>query len=125
MKHNVTQLEGKNELVNFSHSVLGNYFIELEPGNYQAEEVSHESDTQSKFLHFSWTANIDCNIVNLVSNLESNTSYVGLEDRFWLLYFDGSKTQEGSGAWCVVIDSEKNNHFLSCRVEFECMKNTT
>ena len=32
MKHNVTQLEGKNEPVN---SVLGNYFIELEPGNYQ------------------------------------------------------------------------------------------
>ena len=34
MKHNVTQLEGKNEPVN---SVLGNYFIELEPGNYQVE----------------------------------------------------------------------------------------
>ena len=34
MKYNVTQLEGKNEPVNFSHSVLGNYFIELEPGNY-------------------------------------------------------------------------------------------
>ena len=29
MKYNVTQLEGKNEPVNFSHSVLGNYFIEL------------------------------------------------------------------------------------------------
>ena len=45
MKHNVTQLEGKNEPVNFSYSVLGNYFIELEPRNYQAEEVSGESDT--------------------------------------------------------------------------------
>ena len=33
MKHNVTQLEGKNEPVN---SVLGNYFIELELGNHQA-----------------------------------------------------------------------------------------
>ena len=30
MKHNVTQLEGKNEPMNF---VLGNYLIELEPGN--------------------------------------------------------------------------------------------
>ena len=37
MKHNVTQLEGKNEPVN---SVLGNYFIELELGNYQEEEAS-------------------------------------------------------------------------------------
>ena len=69
MKHNVTQLEGKNEPVNFSHSVLGDYFIELEPGNYQAEEASSESDTQSELLQFSWTDNIDCNIVNLVSNL--------------------------------------------------------
>ena len=31
MKYNVTQLQGKNELVNFLHSVLGNYFLELEP----------------------------------------------------------------------------------------------
>ena len=37
MKHNVTQFEGKNEPVN---SVLGNYFIELEPGNYQVEEAN-------------------------------------------------------------------------------------
>ena len=42
MKHNVTQLEEKNELVNF---VLGNYFIELELGNYQAEEASSTPDT--------------------------------------------------------------------------------
>ena len=37
MKHNVTQLEGKNEPVNFSSSVLGNYFLELELGNYESE----------------------------------------------------------------------------------------
>ena len=34
MNHNVMQLEGKNEPINFSHSALGNYFIEIEPGNY-------------------------------------------------------------------------------------------
>ena len=44
MKYNVTQLEGKNEPVNFSHSVLGDYFLELEPGNYQAGEANSESD---------------------------------------------------------------------------------
>ena len=45
MRHNVTQLEGKNESVIFSHPVLGNYFIELELGNYQAEEANYGSDT--------------------------------------------------------------------------------
>ena len=47
MKYNVTQLEGKNEPVN---SVLGNYFIELEPGNYQAEEASSIPDIQPDLL---------------------------------------------------------------------------
>ena len=42
MKHNVIQLEGKNEPVN---SMLGNYFIELEPRNYQAKEASGTPDT--------------------------------------------------------------------------------
>ena len=37
MKHNVTHLEEKNEPINFSHSVLGNYFIDLEPRNSKAE----------------------------------------------------------------------------------------
>ena len=61
-----------------------------------AIELSHTKlDTQSELFQFSRTHNIDCNIVNLVSDLESNTSYVELEDKFWLLYFDGSKTQEG------------------------------
>ena len=34
MKHNVTQLEGKNEPV---ISMLGNYLTKLEPGNYPAK----------------------------------------------------------------------------------------
>ena len=102
---------------------MGNYFLELEPGNYQDEEARCESDTQSELLHFSWTDDIDCNIVNLVSNIESNTNQVDLEDRFWFLYFDGSKTQEGSGAGCIPIDLEKKKQFLSCRLEFECTNN--
>ena len=118
MKHNVTQLEGENELAIFSHSVLGNYFIQIKQRNYQAEEANDESDTQSELLQFSRTDNIDCNTVNLVSSVESSTSYVELEDEFWLLYFDGSKTQEGLGADCILIDPENNKKFLSCRLEF-------
>ena len=40
-------------------------------------------------------------------------------------FFDGSKTLEGSGAGCVLIDPKKNKHFLSCRLEFECTNNIT
>ena len=124
MKHNVTQLEGKNELVNVLSSVLGNYFLELEPRNYQAKEARCEPNTQFNLLQFSWTNDIDCNIVNLVTNIDNNTNQVELEDRFWFMYFDGSKTQEGSGAGCIRIDPNKNKHFLSYRIEFECTNNT-
>ena len=35
-------------------------------------------------------------------------------------FFYGSKTLEGS----ILIDPNKNKHFLSCRLEFECTNNT-
>ena len=73
MKHNVTQLEGKNEPLN---SMLGNYFIELEPGNYQAEEASTSPNTQPHLLWFSWADEIDCKIVDLVSDEFFNSSSV-------------------------------------------------
>ena len=91
MRHNVTQLEGKNELVNFSHPLLGNYLIELEPGNYQDEEAGSGSDTQIDLLQFSWDDKFDCSIVSLVLDVESSNSSVELADKFWVLYFDVSK----------------------------------
>ena len=70
--------------------------MELEPGNYQAEEVSCGLGTHSDLLQFPRTDDIDCNIVNLVTNAQNDTNQIYLEDRFWILDFDGSKTQEGS-----------------------------
>ena len=58
------------------------------------------------------TDNIDYNIVNLVFVLENRTSALEVENQFWLLYFDGSKTQEGSGAGCVLIDPKKDIFYL-------------
>ena len=40
-------------------------------------------------------------------------------------FFYGSKTLEGSGVGCVLIDPKKNKHFLSCILEFECTNSTT
>jgi ribonuclease HI len=42
----------------------------------------------------------------------------------WTLYFDGSKSQEGSGAGCILTDPKGKRHLLSCRLEFECTNNT-
>ena len=40
------------------------------------------------------------------------------------LYFDGSKSREGVGVGCVLIDPKGNKTFISCRLEFECTNNT-
>ena len=98
---------------------MGNYFIELELGNYQAEEASSIPDTQPDLLCFSRVDEIDYKIVDLVSDVVCNSNLVEV-DSFWTLYFDGSKTLEGSGAGYVLIDPRKNKYFLSCRLEFEC-----
>ena len=82
MKHNATQLEGKNEPVN---SILGIYFIELEPGNYQAEEASGTPDTQPDLLQFSWVDEFDCKIVDLVSDVVFYSSTIEV-DNFWTLF---------------------------------------
>ena len=75
MKYNVTQLEGENEPVN---SVLGNYFIKLESGNYRAEEANNILDIQPDLLQFSRADNIDFNIVDLVSDVVSSSNSVGI-----------------------------------------------
>ena len=105
MKQNVTQFEGKNEPVD---SILGNYFIELEPGNYQAEEANDTSDAQPDLLRFSQANEIDCKIVELAIDVDVNYLTVVVSD-FWTLFFDGSKTLEGSRAGCVLIDPKKIN----------------
>jgi ribonuclease HI len=44
--------------------------------------------------------------------------------QIWTLYFDGSKSQEGSRARCILIDPKGKQNFLSCRLKFECTNST-
>ena len=60
--------------------MLGNYLIELEPGNYQVEEASSTSDTQPDLLRFSRADEIDCKIVDLVSDVVFVSSIVELDN---------------------------------------------
>ena len=52
---------------------MGNYFIELEPRNYQAKEASDTSDAQPDLLMFSQADEIDCKIVDLAVEVDSRT----------------------------------------------------
>jgi ribonuclease HI len=46
------------------------------------------------------------------------------EAHIWSLYFDGSKSKEGVGAGCVLIDPMGNKTLIAFRLEFECTNNT-
>ena len=59
-----------------------------------------------------------------MTKIGDDTNQVDLEDVFWFMHFDGSKTQEGLGEGCTLIDPDKNKQFLSCRLEFKCVNNT-
>ena len=65
--------------------MLGNYFIELEPGDYQAEEANNISDTQPDLLQFSRADEIDYKIVDLVPDVACSVNTVEV-DIFWTLF---------------------------------------
>jgi hypothetical protein len=44
-------------------------------------------------------------------------------NQIWSLYFDSSKSKEGAGAGCIIIDPVGNKTLLACRIEFECTNN--
>ena len=62
------------------NSILGNYLIELEPGNYQAKEASSTLDTQPDLLRFSRADKIDCKIVDLVLDVVFYSSTLELDN---------------------------------------------
>lgn len=54
---------------------------------------------------------------NVITETGVNNS---VNNDFWFLYFDGSKSKEGAGVECILIDPLGNKMFISCRLEFEC-----
>ena len=60
-------------------------------------------------------------MVNTVNNVND---VISLVDKPWHLYFDGSRSKEGAGVGCMLLDPAGNKFMLSCRLEFLCTNNT-
>ena len=115
MKHTVTKLDESNEPVLFTDIIMGNYMVDSFSGNLEAETSSvQDLEQQSKFLHFTQVSG---------EILVLNTSHLDLNNGLWSLYFDGSKSKEGAGAGCLLIDPHGKKYFVACRLEFECTNN--
>jgi hypothetical protein len=121
MKHIVIELEGKNELINFSHKTLGNCFLEANHGYDVAQPSSFQTNEQFELLDYTWTSESDCKIVEIYHFFFTN-SIVGTD--IWTLFFDGSRSQEGARVGCILIDHKKHKTLISYHLEFKCTNNT-
>lgn len=72
------------------------------------------------------TCTANCNTSSSsISRSRSSTSVSNYPctDELWTMYFDGSKTQDGSRAGCVLIDPKHTKHLISNHLEFKCTNN--
>jgi hypothetical protein len=82
-------------------------------GNFMAEtSIITDLEQQSKIVTCTQSASLP-NVPNMAD-----------EAHIWALYFDGSKSKEGAGAGCVLIDPIGNKTLIACQLEFECTNNT-
>ena len=104
----------------FNNNILGNYSSESFFGNFVSQpspfSVNHFT---SQIENFSQTDKSRC-----FNDAEKNVDIFINTPLFWSLYFDGSKSSEGSGAGCILVSPQGEKTMPSCRLEFECTNNT-
>jgi hypothetical protein len=112
LKLTVTDLNDANEPFTASanspkmqgmNTFFGNFMVETSIITNQEKQSEHMTCTQSAVL--------------------PNVSHTADEAHIWSLYFDGSKSKEGAGVGCVLIDPIGNKTLITCRLEFECTNN--
>ena len=112
MMHTVTEFEQSNEPVAFNNNILGGYSAESFLGNFEAPQSPFSVNTfVSQIENFSQSDS--SRIVNISNVIVDNPIDKYL---FWSLYFDGSKSSDGAGAGCILIDPYGEKTMLSCRL---------
>jgi hypothetical protein len=136
LKHTVTDLEAFNEPSSTDFPMLGNYSYDSDFRNFSPLS-SDVPLTQNSEMNFQVNL-LEGRRNHLLSRTSVGNNRQGIRDeeitrheevakflsQVWTLYFDGSKSQEGSRAGCILIDPKGKQNFLSCRLEFECTNNT-
>jgi ribonuclease HI len=117
--------------------VLGNYFYDYDFGNFsphmseipsaQKSEIIFQIDlleaTEESTLYQDSPTGVAEKEVEIVK-ISRHKEVINFPPQIRTLYFDGSKSQEGSGEGCILIYPKWKQSFLSCRLEFECTNNT-
>lgn len=101
MKHNMTQIEGHNEPVGFANIIFGNCFLKVDHICYLAHPSPIPPNTLLEFLPRNPTGENDSCTID-VNNI--NIGHSSSTSNIWTMYFHFSKTWEGSGVGCILID---------------------
>jgi hypothetical protein len=98
MKHVVTDLNDSNDPILLSHSTQENYYFDSFFGNYVVDcSTFADSCDQYKILHTTQVVISNCiNSYVSCTNLGSNSLNSNVNKYLWLLFFDGSKSSEGT-----------------------------
>jgi hypothetical protein len=137
LKHIATDLESLNEPSSEDFPMLGNYSCDSNFGNFSplSSDVPLTQNSEMTFQENVLTTakeTLLCQepLLEITEKIggEEEVRRQGEVDGFlslvFTLYFDGSKSQEGSRAGCILIDMKGKQNFLSYRIEFECTNNT-
>ena len=74
---------------------------------------------QSQITHLAFVP-FSNTIVHNVYNVNTNFR---IDPFIWTLFFDGSRSKDGAGAGCVLIDPKGTKTMIACILEFECTNN--
>ena len=120
MTHTVTEFEQENQPITFNNNILGNYSSESFFGNFAAQpspfSVNHFT---SQIKNYSQIDRSRC-----FNDTEETVNKIVNTSLFLSLYFDGSKSSEGSGEGCILISPQGEKTMLSYRLQFKCTNNT-
>lgn len=128
MKHNNTPLDDQNELLAFAKRLFNNFFLEMQLRCYIAQPSPTPLDTQLGILPFPTSQNETCTIHCNSSGSSVRSAIVASSPSrydLWTLYFKRSKTWDGSGTECVLVDPRQRKHLVLSYFEFKCTNNTT
>ena len=83
-----------------------------------ASPIKNEHN-QSQIAHVTsvpFSGTIAHNVYNVSTNFR-------IDPIAWTLFFYGSRSKDGDGAGCVLVDPKGTKTMIACRLEFKCTNN--
>ena len=106
------------KLVMSSNSLINNSCFKKFFGRSNDElSSSKNSYKQSKFLHCTHIAKLDCTLVDISFN---NSCTIFTNPRSWTLYFAISRNEYGVDTGCLLVDLYRNRTYLAIQLEPVC-----